>query len=78
MCEKKPFNSDNEARSFSKWLARQRGGKKQRSYFCEDCKKWHLSTGNPKYGLTGDEAPQKRKKQRPRDISSTMILLSDR
>lgn len=47
MCEKKPFDSDKQARAAAKGFAKMRGSKKQRSYFCQHCRAWHLTTEEP-------------------------------
>ena len=47
MCEKKPFDSEGQARNAAKGFAKMRGNSKQRAYFCEYCRAWHLTTQDP-------------------------------
>ena len=47
MCEKKPFDSEKQARNSAKAFAIARGGEKQRPYFCDHCHAWHLTTQAP-------------------------------
>jgi len=47
MCEKKPFDSQGQAKKAAKDFARMRGSSKQRPYFCENCHAWHLTTQDP-------------------------------
>lgn len=44
-CDKKRFNSEKEAKKFAKIAARNFiGGRRQRAYFCLECKAFHLTT----------------------------------
>lgn len=44
MCEKKGFNTEKQANKAAKQFAEMRGGEKQRAYFCEHCRSYHLTT----------------------------------
>lgn len=47
MCEKKPFETEQSAKRAAKGFAKMRGGSKQRPYFCDHCRSWHLTTQSP-------------------------------
>lgn len=53
MCDKRLYDSETQARNSSKAIARARGGKKQRAYYCEECRGYHLTTKKPKHSRGG-------------------------